>query len=75
MTDRPTAVKVRIALAINADGDWDAQGNADWEGDYSRNEVATNIDYPTIYWVTAEIPIPGDQEVAGAVEADVSGEG
>lgn len=62
-------VKVRIAVAVWAYGGWAAMGEdgraddlvlASFEEDYDPKPSV-------IHWVTAEVPIPQPQEIAGEV--------
>ena len=62
-------VKVRIAVAVGSDGDWSACG---WKGDRDGDAMDTVIDAvgdnASPYWITAELPIPEAQTIAGSVE-------
>jgi hypothetical protein len=65
-------VKVRIAVAVDRDGVWHAAG---WgSGGVPATDAAMDIAVEAIgpgearYWVTAELPVPGEVEFAGAVE-------
>ncbi len=69
MTEPKTAT-VRIAVAVDQDGDWAACGaiyitDEEMMGDatYHLNDGAAR------YWVTATLPIPEPQEISGTVEA------
>ena len=67
-------VKVRIALAINSEGDWTANGWADME-DWEAAGIDLGDDLATAhYWIEVEVPVPAAWEpetLAGnAVEAE-----
>ncbi len=66
-----TSVKVRIAVAVDNDGDWYAVGWLDAEEGgsakgYAEDELAKKAAH--YFWVTAELPIPEPVEVEGTVE-------
>jgi hypothetical protein len=64
-------VKVRIAVAVDPSGSWNASGwlNADGrELDLLMDDMGVG---GAFYWVTAELPIPSVQEVAGEVEDNI----
>jgi hypothetical protein len=62
-------VKVRIAVAVDPEGDWVASGSK------SVNKWIDNMDYlldhlhagEARYWVEAELEVPDAQEVQGTV--------
>ena len=62
-------VKVRIAVAVDPDGKWSAYGCPG--ADETDMDIAVDAVAPgeARYWVTAELPIPAEIDVAGAVEA------
>lgn len=63
---KPKTVKVRIAVALDDDGDWFAWGGPD---DDSEAEVRAQMpDGSKVYWVTAKIQMPG-ADIEGEVEA------
>jgi hypothetical protein len=62
-----TTAKVRIAVALDAKGEWSASG---WGGRKAPNyqdmkNIAlegTEADPVKVYWLEAELPIPTDEE-------------
>ncbi len=64
----PKTVNVRIAVAVDKNGEWRANG---WNGD-DGSAMGRATDWLEIgvrcYWVTATLPIPEAQEIAGKVE-------
>jgi hypothetical protein len=57
--------KVRIALVINSEGDWSANGWADME-DWSDSEIDIGDEHAEArYWIEVEVPVPAswDHEV------------
>ena len=60
-------VKVRIAVAVDAQGNWASVG---WsgKGDYLRDVAREGVNEDgTLYWVEAEVPIPSVQVIQGEV--------
>ena len=62
-------VKVRIAVAVDPDGNWNAYGWTDADGVAMELALEGVASGEARYWVTAELPVPPAPEVAGAVEA------
>lgn len=67
-------VKVRIAVAVNAEGDWSACGwpNPSAAGDM-MGMALDSLDADgavSEFWITAELPVPETCDVAGAVTQD-----
>lgn len=61
-------VKVRVAVAVDSDGDWMAVGYRDASEAHSADDARGEVgDGASIYWLTAELPIPEAVEV----QADV----
>lgn len=62
-------VKVRIAVAVDSSGNWSASG---WKGasdDYAVSDVIDTVgECVSLFWVTAELPVPEMPTVAGTVE-------
>jgi hypothetical protein len=65
-------VRVRIAVAVDADGKWNASG---WGTEHTfANDTAMDIviegveDGEARYWVEAELQIPEEKTVQGEVE-------
>lgn len=63
-------VKVRIAVAVDPEGDWDARGGS---GLFSQDRrvlraLAYQENTDAVYWLTAELPVPEAQEIAATVE-------
>lgn len=75
----PKTVRVRIAVAVDETGNWNACGASDIHpkdaaafssdpGHLSENSV--------VHWVWADLPVPEEIEVAGEVEGhDAQGHG
>jgi hypothetical protein len=66
-------VKVRIACAVNSRGEWNVSGwSSDKEGRGATDVAIDGLDVDdlgeVLHWITAEIPVPEPQELAGAVE-------
>jgi len=62
-------VKVRIAVAVDKTGDWNAFGS---KGSAAHDAMSIAVemveDGEVRYWVTAELPIPDAADVKGEVE-------
>jgi hypothetical protein len=65
-------VKVRIAVAVDPEGNWNSCGWSDAPSDKSMTDIAADMvgDGEAHFWLTAELPIPVVREV-GEVEAKV----
>lgn len=64
-------VKVRIAVAVDTDGDWRSAGQNGWDDDIAMS-MSGGSEYlisPAWYWVEAELPVPSGVAVQGSVEA------
>lgn len=60
--------KVRIALAINTEGDWYAWGAYTHDDESALDEVSGQLnDYTTLHWIEAEVPIPSPMVIEGKV--------
>lgn len=64
-------VKVRIAVAVNADGNWNSSG---WKKakdsdamDLAQEGLQEISSCEKVYWVEADIPIPEPEIVQGKV--------
>jgi anti-sigma factor RsiW len=62
-------VKIRIAVAVDPTGDWNAYGGGSMK-DKDAMEFATEVlaDGETRFWLTAELPVPEVAEVVASVE-------
>lgn len=63
-------MKIRIAVVVNSAGKWAAIGWPDC-GDEAMSQAAEMLGQPQLeaqYWVTAEVAVPAQTEVAGIVE-------
>lgn len=62
-------VKVRIAVAVDADGDWNACGGSGMD-DGEAMDIAIDVvgNGEARYWLTAELPVPEPQEIEATVE-------
>lgn len=65
-------LKVRIAVAIDFDGNWSASGWDKGGDDQLMDIAAEGVDVgETRYWITAVLPIPEIQEVQ-KIEGEVT---
>lgn len=62
-------VKIRIALAVDADGGWNASGWSKMDEKDAQNIALEGCkdDFPALYWVETEVDTPEDS--ATRVEA------
>lgn len=75
MTKQDQRILVRIAVAVDMDGNWSAAGNCAYESSDDATRAA--LDYlpvessPVrhIVWVDAEVPLPTRESVHGVVTA------
>jgi hypothetical protein len=77
MSDAKKTIKVRIAVAVDEYGNWNSSGwktaNCAPAGD--REVMGNALEFLDVggaeacYWVTAELPLPIQGEIAGTVEA------
>lgn len=61
-------VKVRIAVAVNEKGDWCASGwnvDGDGPGDHYLSDTANHDVGGIVYFVEAEVPLPGSVTIQG----------
>lgn len=66
---RGRTVRVRIAVATNADGQWSAcgmQNLSDEDAKYAACEGVDGIE--EVSWVTANVPLPEETTVEGMVQ-------
>lgn len=73
-------VKVKIAVAVDPQGRWYAHGSGDAASGLlypqNHNELLETVDIDqcgpneALFWVSAELPVPAIQEVAGEVQAE-----
>lgn len=72
MTNRQLkTVKVRVAVAVDAEGMWAAVAKAGYSGSSAMREANEMLDECRAvanYYITAELPIPEPQEIAAKVE-------
>jgi hypothetical protein len=63
-------IEIRIAVAIDADGDWCACGYSGYTDEYAMGDASegTNGDPVGRYWITASIPRPSIAGIPGKVE-------
>ena len=70
MTEQKT-IKVRIAVAVNDGGEWNAAG---WDSATNADAAECAMDplegSTVVHYVTAELPVPVACEVAAVVERD-----
>ena len=63
-------IKVRICVAVSADGNYDAVGWAGAGGQFLRKTAMRGIREDAahvVHWVTAELPLPTEATVQGKV--------
>lgn len=65
----PKTVTVRIAVAIDPHGGWNAVGTNAIDDDDAMSLAMMDLPVCTAYWVTVTVPVPEAQEIAGKVEA------
>lgn len=65
-------VKVKIAVAVDPKGRWYAMGTPEFPLNHDELLETVDIDQcgpnEALFWVTAELPIPEVQELAGEVQ-------
>ena len=64
-------VKVRIAVAVDAEGNWAAYGFVGASEKVAMAGVAQRLPWgkaEASHWLTAELPVPEAQEIAATVE-------
>ncbi len=65
----PKTVTVRIAVAIDPHGGWNAVGASTIDDGAAMDLAIDGVKAGEArYWVTAALPIPEPQEIAGTVE-------
>ena len=72
----PKTVKVRIAVVVNEEGAYNAAGwlhGRDRHLVAAANEEMITSKRTTIHFITAEVPLPQSQEIAGTVEPGKEG--
>jgi hypothetical protein len=60
--------KIRIAVAVNSEGDWHAVGDGTWDDEASVDEASANVDCDrpySIHFVEVEVPLPTTQIYQG----------
>ena len=63
-----TKLKIRIALAINADGEWRAFGEIDYTQDEMLDRAKIGVSHPlAIHWIEADVPLPQPQTIKGKI--------
>lgn len=60
-------VGVRVAVVVNPDGSFAALGGTGWDGDEAMKDIEEEFGAAR-YWLTADLPIPQEIEVAAQVE-------
>lgn len=76
MSDKPKTVRVRIAVAVNEHGHWNASGYFKWNKGEARETALEGLDEPgaeTIHYVEADVPIPAPQTIEGTVTTEGAG--
>lgn len=73
---RPGTTRVRIAVAVAADGKWSATGEWDYDDEMKREESLRSLDRDdaerphTVHFIEATIPLPESVTVEGEVESE-----
>ena len=63
------AVKVRVAVGIDKDGNWNAYGGANATDEDALSIAAEPLKHGEArYWLTAELAIPEEKEVSADVQ-------
>lgn len=66
-------IKVRIALQVDPEGNWDAGGSSDCKEGWDDQNGNFDLDQAKRYWIETEVPVPAMPEpetISGnAVEA------
>jgi anti-sigma factor RsiW len=67
----PKTVKVRVAVAVDPKGDWNACGSCRMS-DVDSMSFATEVvaDGEARYWLTADLVVPEISDIPAAVESD-----
>lgn len=66
---RGKTVRVKIAVAVDKTGDWNAIGGFGQEEKESMKDAMTDLEYGEVhYWLTADLPIPEETTVEAEVE-------
>lgn len=54
-----TTIRVRIALAIDSDGDWAAYGVRGYADESMLEEAGYSVCEPqTLHWIECDVPVP-----------------
>lgn len=70
MKKKPKTIKVRIACAVDIDGDWSARGWKNASNSQMTNDVTSDIWHPNglkVHWIEAEVPVPERTTIKGEV--------
>lgn len=75
----PKTVRVRIAVAINKQGQWNASGYFKWDDEGAKDTALTGLDEPgmeaggeSIVFVEADVPLPTEPTIQGKVAAPLA---
>lgn len=61
-------IKVRIAVAVNAKGKWEAAGGDNYSESWIATDCRNHLSGEScVVWVEAEVPVPVEQTVQGEV--------
>jgi hypothetical protein len=68
-------VKIRVAVAVDQSGDWNAHGGARVREQNAMSTAAETLGSGEArYWLTAELPVPGTTEIAADVTPSAENE-
>ena len=72
-TPQGKTVRVKVAVAVDKHGYWCANGWKDATPEESRDTASEMVDEgESIYWLTADLPVPEEVEVEAEVENGMS---
>ena len=73
---KPTKCRVRIAVAVDDDGNWEAYGSSQCDEDHTigdlLEEQLPNLegDAKQQYWLIVDIPLPPTEVIAGRTDEE-----
>ena len=66
--DAPRTIRVRIAVGIDRDGEWEAYGTNDRTDAQTLQNAGFDSWASTVVWVEADVPLPEPVTVEGTVD-------
>lgn len=66
---KPGTVRVRILVAVDADGQWVSRGNV-WDSDEVHKDWISTDDLKddfSCHWIEADVPVPAETTIEGSV--------